>query len=536
MMDTSKDKGILPIPNRLSEVTADWIADLLYKVVGVPIPDNLDGTHNGITLLQIRANPCDGFHESCKVTVRCSSQPDEAYHFVVEIVPCDEDLRDVIIRHNLFTKELVVHEKLLPLFKKYVQNRSNGDRTVDVNFSVPKYLYGDYDEATGTGVMVFEDFIEHGFKCIDKSLMILEAKHVREIVQNLATFHAISVAYQTTEKTKLEELFPVLDGETGNTWFQADMTAYLQEMYVTCSKFFKSIPGQEKLSKLFELKMSNPEEFHKTSQCHPTKMRCVIHGDLWHNNLYFKGSKSLIMADWQMCHIGMATNDLCFLLFSSTTPHFRRDHWDSTIALYYNCFCATIKNLNVTEEQFSLSYDEYLMDIKASIPLSLFFCGNIQDLEVNNEAALARAVSIEDTKDNGVEEAFQSLHSCFDFMLDDPELGGQPEFPDLKRVYKNDDEAKGGIQMTIAEEEDHEGAMAIPASNSRPRDGPPQMIALSPKTLSKVPTIASDKDLESLVTMRRSRKGVKIDPREARALRRRLYLDLYKEAASKGLI
>lgn len=287
---------------------------------------------------------------------------------------------------------------------------------------------------------------------------------------------------------------------------------------------------------MFELKMSNPEEFHKTSQCHPTKMRCVIHGDLWHNNLYFKGSKSLIMADWQMCHIGMATNDLCFLLFSSTTPHFRRDHWDSTIALYYNCFCATIKNLNVTEEQFSLSYDEYLMDIKASIPLSLFFCGNIQDLEVNNEAALARAVSIEDTKDNGVEEAFQSLHSCFDFMLDDPELGGQPEFPDLKRVYKNDDEAKGGIQMTIAEEEDHEGAMAIPASNSRPRDGPPQMIALSPKTLSKVPTIASDKDLESLVTMRRSRKGVKIDPREARALRRRLYLDLYKEAASKGLI
>ena len=50
----------LPIPSCLSDVTADWVAELLYSVVGVPRPDNVDGTHGGITMLQARN--CVGGH------------------------------------------------------------------------------------------------------------------------------------------------------------------------------------------------------------------------------------------------------------------------------------------------------------------------------------------------------------------------------------------------------------------------------------------------------------------------------------------
>ena len=66
--------------------------------------------------------------------------------------------------------------------------------------------------------------------------------------------------------------------------------------------------------------------------------RSIVHGDLWHNNIFFApdddddgnddvitkadpiSTHPLLIADWQMCHVGNAANDLCFLVFSSTTP------------------------------------------------------------------------------------------------------------------------------------------------------------------------------------------------------------------------
>lgn len=51
---SSLKKGVLPIPRCLTDVTTDWVSELLYKVLDVPEPDDKDGTHNGITLLQVQ--------------------------------------------------------------------------------------------------------------------------------------------------------------------------------------------------------------------------------------------------------------------------------------------------------------------------------------------------------------------------------------------------------------------------------------------------------------------------------------------------
>ena len=52
--DDKRKKGALPIPRCLTDVTTDWVAELLYKVLDVPEPDDKANTHNGITLLQVR--------------------------------------------------------------------------------------------------------------------------------------------------------------------------------------------------------------------------------------------------------------------------------------------------------------------------------------------------------------------------------------------------------------------------------------------------------------------------------------------------
>ena len=238
-MSSKKKKNQLSIPSRLTDITGDWVAELLYQIIGVKRPSSVDGTHDGLTLLQIRARPGTGFRESCHVRAKSAGEDNAAVHrFLVEIVPADPDLRALVLRHRLFEKEKLLYEEVLPLLQKYVRNRRS--KQIDVTFSVPKYIYGDFDGETGDGFMVFQDFTEDGFGVIDDTLMLLEESHVMDVIRNMATLHGICIAYQTTEKPKLEEKFPLLDEDKGAcAWFQEDMNDYLHEMYSTCKNFFK---------------------------------------------------------------------------------------------------------------------------------------------------------------------------------------------------------------------------------------------------------------------------------------------------------
>ena len=106
----------------------------------------------------------------------------------------------------------------------------------------------------------------------------------------------------------------------GNIWFHSDMQVYVEEMYETCLQFLKSIPGQEETSLWFEQRMKNPEALQNCDQ----HLKTLLHGDLWHNNIYFHDrGDQLLFGSWQMCHYGSAATDLCFFLCSSTTTTFR---------------------------------------------------------------------------------------------------------------------------------------------------------------------------------------------------------------------
>jgi hypothetical protein len=158
-------------------------------------------------LLQIRANASDpGFRESCHVTAKCAGLPKKKFQFLIQIIPKDPDLREIVVRHNLFAKDILVYSEVLPLLQDYVRNRSGSERSIDVSFSVPKFVYGDYDKDQGLGVIVFEDFFQEGFAVRNPQLMLLNSSDITEVVHNLATFHAICVAYQTTEQVSIDKI------------------------------------------------------------------------------------------------------------------------------------------------------------------------------------------------------------------------------------------------------------------------------------------------------------------------------------------
>ena len=90
--------------------------------------------------------------------------------------------------------------------------------------------------------------------------------------------------------------------------------------------------------------MSQPLKLQQRDQ----NLKTLVHGDLWHNNIYFDSSNHVLFNEWQMCHTGTQTNDLCFFLLSSTTTQYRQNNWDKVLRLYYDTLISTLRDLVFT--------------------------------------------------------------------------------------------------------------------------------------------------------------------------------------------
>ena len=46
-----------------------------------------------------------------------------SFHWLIKLVPTDPDLREIVLRHDLFKKELLIHSTVVPELKKYVTRK-----------------------------------------------------------------------------------------------------------------------------------------------------------------------------------------------------------------------------------------------------------------------------------------------------------------------------------------------------------------------------------------------------------------------------
>lgn len=164
------------------------------------------------------------------------------------------------------------------------------------------------------------------------------------------------------------------------------------------------------------------------------------------------------------------------------------------------------------------------------------------------------------------EETLRKLQSCFSYF-DQQQLRRDLDFGEAE----DDDDESEGITISFSAQHSKDSEPRAPSSLKQNLEDKthihieqPDMVLLPNRGMSKVPTIASDKELAKLESIRKattnkqqqqssssstaaafsvalSSSGSKIDapgkgrldPKKARALRRKLYLDLYREAAGK---
>ena len=192
------------------------------------------------------------------------------------------------------------------------------------------------------------------------------------------------------------------------------------------------------------------------------------------------------------------------------------------------------------------TFEEFLTDVKASIPISIFFCANFKDLDQSSISSdLERCYGpVYSDSVQDLQGSFHKLQNSYSlYILKDQEMSSIRE-----NVEDSDDESD--------EEDDDDCGIIISfgGKNPEPQQKPdkavkmepkkenaenPNMVLLERKPVTKVPTVASDKELEDILEARSNelrQKKKSLDPRKARALRRKLYLDLYGEVAQRMLI
>ena len=143
-----------------------------------------------------------------------------------------------------------------------------------------------------------------------------------------------------------------------------------------------------------------------------------------------------------------------------------------------------------------------------------------------------------DADDNDDQDAKNATQNDFrpeiaedrDLESKTPEDGGASSESDSEGIVLNFDK-KASRKSSKKNVSDNAAAISAPESQ-------PTVACLSFRPLFKVPTVATDQEIEAVEESRKKKSKFEraISPRKARAMRRKLYLDLYKEASKQMLI
>ena len=128
MCDTASASGgnKVTIPKSLLDVNSSWLSDLL-KLIDSDFSENFVG----LTHLQILPfdTSTDGMFDRCRVFVEYERPAKKTFNWVVEIVPqSDPDLKEIIIKHKLFEKCILMYGEVLPALNNFLKDKSFGEK------------------------------------------------------------------------------------------------------------------------------------------------------------------------------------------------------------------------------------------------------------------------------------------------------------------------------------------------------------------------------------------------------------------------
>ncbi len=162
-----------------------------------------------------------------------------------------------------------------------------------------------------------------------------------------------------------------------STTFYATMVKNIIQKTAEYTREFE--PNCDRLS--IKLEAMTEEIFDKTRQAGdrvPTEFNCLIHSDLWTNNIMFNNllpsASNVLLIDFQMVYAGSPVLDLCYSLFSSSDVSMRDQDFDSLFHYYHEQLSLALTKLGYKNEIPTLNtlHDQMVKRGVYGVPLGIF--------------------------------------------------------------------------------------------------------------------------------------------------------------------
>ncbi|KAM7362934.1 uncharacterized protein ACRADG_000038 isoform 2-T2 [Cochliomyia hominivorax] len=306
-------------------------------------------------------------------------------NLICKRLPENLQLREAYKSDKLFRNEVEFYTAIMPELLKF-----QATKTDEAFKAIPKCYYAQPD------LLIMEDLRIRGFEMPDRK-QGLTVKETHMVLEQVAKFHALSLAYKFENPKQMENLRKT----TEEALFSNDNVNWYKNYYETLTKnaikmVSDVLPEDSKYLQLFK-------EFAETSSFFSRMIRLVseesaltafCHGDCWANNFLYRyevtpnGEKNVLevcLVDFQLIRYSSIALDVANLLFCCTNKSMRDEHLENFIKVYtlelFRClevlctsipdFCNTAEKLENIFRQELKTYGRFALGLSLDIiPIS----------------------------------------------------------------------------------------------------------------------------------------------------------------------
>lgn len=293
-----------------------------------------------LTSFNMRPAIAKGEHyASCMYRVKISyagKSAQKPISFVVKASFEDEFINGTLNEYDIYKQEMKMYKNYLPIFKKYL---SKINEESDIS---PNTFYINFEN----DVIVFEDLAEKGYRMADRTDG-LDMTHAKMVIEKMAKLHAASLVYNTKQDGDLEKSFTRGMFNRKSNGLSPYFLSNLQSLANEVSNW----NGYEQIAnKLRNMESSLIENGRKVFDPTEGYLNCLIHGDLWTNNVMFKYDENnkpenALLVDFQMCVWGSPAVDIHYFINTSLNDDLRENHQDELFYFYYSTLVDLLKRL-----------------------------------------------------------------------------------------------------------------------------------------------------------------------------------------------
>lgn len=255
--------------------------------------------------------------------------------FIIKTTLPDPKMKEIVKNYKLFDKEMTMFEAILPKYQKILGKNEQA--------LCPESIKIDWHNMT----LVFEDLNESNFVVANRKKGV-DMAHAKLLMEHLAKYHACSMILAEQEGTEnFKEFHTHIVNDTS-----PEAKEHFIRLFRDLSEEIKTWPGYEKYGEKLEKVQPNffQQEIDLYKKCQ-SKIKVVIHGDLWVSNFMFKyDAKNNPIAvkfiDLQIAYFGSPIFDLIYFLVTSVHDDIRFDRQNEVIQIYHQSLVSMLKRCN----------------------------------------------------------------------------------------------------------------------------------------------------------------------------------------------